>query len=416
MYSAPYIFSENSPFHGKSIHLGVCGSIAAFRAVDLVRWWGKNAMHTSVTLTEAAQRFISSLTFEALGALPVYSDMWENERIFGHLEPGQNSHALVIAPASASTIAQLAHGHAHTLLACQALAFDGPLLVAPAMNPRMWANPSTQANVEILQQRGVEILVPAQGGTACGEEGQGRLADLRHIWLASLKAITKQDMHGKNVLITLGPTRETWDAVRYWSNPSTGTMGMALAISAWLRGAKVHAICGPITENAGYMPLHTHMQRHDVLCANDMYNAAADLWPHMDMGIFTAAVADYAPKPYEKGHHVKFKKDQASSGFSLEFTPNTDILYTLAQQKKSHQKILGFAAETTQDMMGAVRKKLKAKGADIVAGNNISSADSGFGTATNAMYVADAQGKCEIWPTLSKTDVAWRLCSWLLEI
>ncbi len=416
MYSAPYIFSENNPFQGKGIHLGVCGSIAAFRAVDLVRWWGKNALHTSVTLTEAAQRFITPLTFEALGALPVYDNMWEKERIFGHLEPSQNCHAMVIAPASASTLAQIAHGHAHTLLACQALAFDGPLLMAPAMNPRMWANPATQANVAILRQRGVEVVVPEQGGTACGDEGQGRLADLRHIWLLSLKAVTKQDMQGKNVLITLGPTRETWDAVRFWSNPSTGTMGMALALCAWLRGATVHAICGPITESAGYMPLHANIHRHDVRSAKDMHEAAADLWPQMDMGIFTAAVADYTPKPYEKGSQVKFKKAQASQGFSLEFTPTTDILRTLAEQKKPHQKILGFAAETAEDMLSAVRQKLTRKGANILAGNNITAADSGFGTATNAMYVVDDRGNSETWPTLAKTDVAWRLCSWLLQV
>ncbi len=416
MYSAPYIFSENNPYHGKGIHLGVCGSIAAFRAVDLVRWWGKNALHTSVTLTDAAQRFITPLTFEALGALPIYTNMWEQERIFGHLEPGQNCHAMLIAPASASTLAQVTHGHAHTLLACQALAFDGPLLVAPAMNPRMWANAATKANVDTLRQRGIKVIVPEQGGTACGQEGQGRLADLRHIWLLSLKALTKQDMQGKHVLITLGPTREAWDAVRYWSNPSTGTMGMALAISAWLRGAKVHVVCGPITEGAGYLPKHPQIHRYDVLSAKEMYQAAADLWPRMDLGIFTAAVADYAPIPHAKGLHEKFKKDQAAEGFQINFTPNTDILRTLAQQKKSHQKILGFAAETAEDMPLAVQKKLHSKGADIIAGNNISRTDSGFGTATNAMFVMDTQGRSETWPTLAKTDVAWRLCSWLLNI
>ncbi len=417
MYEAPYIFNEKSHLRSKGIHLGVCGSIAAFRAVDLLRWWIKNSIHVSATLTEAAQRFITPLTFEALGASPVYTDMWEKESLFGHLEPGQNLHAMVIAPASASTLAQIAHGHAHTMLACQALAFDGPLLVAPSMNPRMWQHPATQENIAKLQQRGVEILVPDCGNTACGHEGQGRLADLRHIWLASLKALSPQDMQGQKVMLTLGPTREPWDAVRFWSNPSTGTMGMALAISAWLRGAQVHAICGPEAHKAGYTPPSMHIYK--VNTAQEMYTCAADLWPNMDTGMFTAAVADYAPIPLESGLGVKFKKDKAQEGLQVNFSPNVDILHTLAAMKKSGQKILGFAAETAPNdaaMLELVRQKRARKGADILAGNNIGAEGSGFACATNAMYVMDRTGREEIWPTLSKLDVAWRLCSWLQEV
>ncbi len=417
MYQAPYSFSKDSHLRGKGIHLGVCGSIAAFRAADLVRWWSKNAVHVSLTLTEAAQRFITPLTFEALGAHPVYTDMWEKENIFGHLEPGQNAHAMVIAPASASTLAQLAHGHAHTLLACQALAFDGPLLVAPAMNPRMWSNTATQENIRILRQRGVHVILPDMGGTACGDEGQGRLADLRHIWLASLKALTPQDMEGKKVLLTLGPTREPWDAVRFWSNPSTGTMGLSLALTAWLRGAEVHAICGPGAEKASYIPPSIHV--YTVTTAAQMYEEAAKLWPAMHMGMFTAAVADYAPLPPAQGSSVKFKKNTAQDGLSIDFSPNVDILRTLAAQKTPDQKMLGFAAETadSQDaMLTIVRQKLARKGADLLAGNNINAAGSGFGTSTNAMFVVDKHGKEQVWPLLSKLDVAWRLCSCLLEI
>ncbi len=417
MYDAPYSFSEQSHLRAKGLHLGVCGSIAAFRAVDLLRWWVKNSVHVSVTLTEAAQRFITPLSFEALGAAPLYTDMWEKDSIFGHLEPGQNAHAMVIAPASASTIAQIATGHAHTMLACQALAFDGPMLMAPSMNPRMWHNPATQENIAKLQQRGVEIIVPDCGSTACGQEGQGRLADIRHIWLASLKALSPQDMQGKKVMLTLGPTREPWDAVRFWSNPSTGTMGLALAISAWLRGAEVHAICGPGSEKASYMPPSVHIYK--VQTAQDMFTCAADMWPNMDMGMFTAAVADYAPIPPAAGLEVKFKKDTAEQGLQVAFSPNVDILRTLAADKKPEQKILGFAAETapdTESMLQLVRQKRARKGAHVLAGNNIAAAGSGFGTATNAMYVVDAHGREEVWPTLSKLDVAWKLCSWLQEI
>ncbi len=429
MYDVPYVLDAHSHVYGKSLHLGVCGSIAAFRALDLVRWWKKTGIHVSTTLTDSCQRFVTPLSFEALGAHPIYTSMWNDEQIFGHLEPGQNCHVMVIAPASASTLAHLAHGNADSMLACQALAFDGTLIVAPSMNPRMWNNKATQQNIKILQDRGVIVIHPDSGSTACGDSGQGRLADLRYIWLMSLKALTEQDMKGKKVLITLGPTREKWDAVRFWSNPSTGTMGTALAISAWLRGAHVHAVCGPITENAGYFPSHPHMQRYDVESAEEMFNTASDIWYNVenkiDMGIFTAAVADYRPKPHENGYANKFKKSTAHAGLCIEFSANKDILLTLAKDKHPHQRILGFAAETAHSkdieqihthMQNAVRYKLQQKNTDLLAGNNLCAEDSGFATSTNAMYVADKNGREEIWPTLSKFDVAWRLCTWLMQI
>ncbi len=428
MYTAPYELSEHSHVYGKCIHLGVCGSIAAFRSLDLVRWWKKSGIHVSATLTEAAQRFVTPLSFEALGAQPVYTHMWEKDTVFGHLEPGQNAHALLVAPASASTLAHMAYGQAEHMLSCQTLAFDGPVLVAPSMNPRMWNNAATQHNVDILRQRGVEILLPDTGGTACGDEGQGRLADIRFIWLMSIKALTPQDMQGKKVLVTLGPTREQWDAVRFWSNPSTGTMGMALAVAAWLRGAEVHAVCGPVNADAGYLPPHPLLQRYEVCSAQQMFTAAADIWHSarsMDVGIFTAAVADYSPEAYAKGLHSKFKKSTEQDGFTLNFVPNKDILHTLAKDKKAEQKIIGFAAESPAGdseaaidtaMLAAVRYKLAYKNADIIAGNNICAANSGFGTKRNSMYVVDAHGREEVWPNLSKCDVAWRLCSWLMQI
>lgn len=403
----PYAFSH---YKGKRVHLGVCGSVAAFRAPDLLRWWLKSGLSASVTLTPAARRFVGALTFEALGALPVYTDMFQSDGPFGHLEPGQTAQAMIIAPTSATTLARLAQGLGDELLACQALAFDGPLVIAPAMNPRMWCNAATQENVEKLRQRGATLVLPDTGGTACGDEGQGRLADLRQIWMASLKALTPQDMAGMKVLLTLGPTREQWDAVRFWSNPSTGSMGAALAVAAWLRGAEVHAVCGPV--HGIWMP--GDIARHDVRSAAEMFTAAQDLWPGMDAGLFTAAVADFSPEPHGK---EKFKKAGAEAGFSVHFTPNADILKTLAAHRRpdNPQKVLGFAAETVADLPEAVRVKLRGKGADIVAGNRIGQSGAGFGSATNVMAVADAHGREEQWPSLSKADVAWRLCSWLLE-
>ncbi len=416
-FDAPYIFNELETFTNKGVHLGICGSIAAFRAPDLVRWWQKSGIRVSATLTESATRFISPLTFEALGALPIYTDMWEKDATFGHLEPGQCAHAMVIAPATASTIAQLAGGAAHTMLACQALAFAGPLILAPSMNPHMWQHAATQENIEKLRQRGVQIIAPGLGNTACGDKGQGRLADLRHIWLASLKALCPQDMQGTNVLVTLGPTREQWDAVRYWSNPSTGAMGACLALCAWLRGANVHAICGPIHKERAYLPHDCkHMHIYDVNSADQMYTAAHDLWARMDMGIFTAAVADYRPQFLGDAKQEKFKKSAAQEGLDIHFLPNKDILRSLAHNKNNAQKILGFAAESVEDLAQAVRTKLARKGAHIIAGNNITAHGCGFGTTTNSMVVADIHGREEQWPLMPKVVVAWRLCSWLLEI
>lgn len=396
-----------SHLSGKRLHLGVCGSVAAFRALDLLRLWKQADIQVSATLSSAAQRFVTPCSFEALGASPVYSGMFSPDALFGHLEPGQCAQAMVIAPATAATLAKLAQGQADTMLACQALAFAGPLIVAPAMNPRMWGHPATRENLDKLCTRGVRIVAPGSGSTACGDTGQGRLAPLQDICLTAMKALSPQDMAGKNVMITLGPTREQWDAVRYWSNPSTGIMGASLALAAWLRGANTTAICGP-----GCPDLPRDIQRIDVVSAREMFTAAQALWPEQDIGIFTAAVADFSPEPF--GEH-KFKKNGHAEGFTLRFLPNPDILKTLARQRRPEQKILGFAAETDDDLAAAVRQKRADKNATLLAGNRIGSPGSGFGSHENRMVVADATGREEQWPTLPKPDVAWRLCSWLLE-
>lgn len=404
-------YTDFTCYKGRRVHLGVCGSVAAYRVPDLLRWWADVGISTGVTLTAAARKFISPLTFEALGATPVYGDMFTSDGPFGHLEPGQSAHAMIIAPATAATLARLALGLADEMLSCQALAFDKPLLVAPAMNPRMWAHPATQAHVDTLARRGVHIIAPDVGGTACGDEGQGRLADLRTIWLASLKALTLQDMQGKRVMLTLGPTREAWDAVRFWSNPSTGTMGAALAVAAWLRGAQVDAVCGPACP---WLPVA--IRRHDVSSAAQMFDAAQSLWAQADIGIFTAAVADFAPEPLGG---IKFKKSSAPDGFSLRFMPNADILHTLAKERRPEQRILAFAAETEPDMTALAalaHAKRAAKGADMLAANPISGPNAGFASATNTLVVVDYTGREEHWPTCGKADAAWRLCSWLITL
>ncbi|MDR2123971.1 MAG: bifunctional phosphopantothenoylcysteine decarboxylase/phosphopantothenate--cysteine ligase CoaBC [Desulfovibrio sp.] len=388
----------------RRLHLGVCGSAAAYKAVEVMRMLQRSGVSVGVCLTEAAQRFISPLTFAALEASPVYTRFFaDDEGVFAHLEPGGCAHAMLIAPAGAATLARLAGGSADTLLAAQALAFDGPLLLAPAMNPRMWAHPATRRNMEILLERGARCIRPADGRAACGDTGEGKLAPVPEIVFAAAAALLPQDWAGRRVLLTLGPTRERWDDVRYWSNPSTGRMGAALACAAALRGAAVSAVAGP-----GVPALPAPVRRIDVVSAEDMLAAALEVWPHADTGIFAAAVADFAPTPYGAG---KFKKSGAAS-LSVDFTRNPDILGELGKLARPEQKILGFAAES-ENLEANARGKLRAKKMHLTAANLLGRPDSGFGGDKNTLYVVDCRGREEHWQAMSKADAAWRLLDWL---
>jgi phosphopantothenoylcysteine decarboxylase/phosphopantothenate--cysteine ligase len=407
------VFGQSARFGGRRLHLGVCGSVACYKAAELLRAWRKLDIHVSATLTGAAQHFVKPLLFESLGAVPVYEGMFApGSDVFAHLEPGSRAEAFVVAPASADALSRLARGAASDMLSAQALAFDGPLVLAPAMNPRMWASKATGANVAVLRERGAVLVGPDSGEAACGETGQGRLAPLPEIFLAALRALAPQDMAGLQVLVTMGPTREPWDGMRYWSNPSSGLMGAGLAVSAWLRGARVTAVCGP-----GCAPL---LPRDITTCgvsrAREMFEAAQDVWPRADMGMFAAAVADFSPT--EIGPQ-KFKKSLAPEGLSIAFSPNPDILASLAAVRRPAQKVLGFAAESAEDMRSLLvlaGKKRADKKADVMAANCINRPGSGFGSPVNAVAVADVRGREEIWPEQGKADVAWDLCSWLLKL
>lgn len=390
---------------GKRLHLGVCGSVAAYKAVELLRLLQKAGMDLGVTLTGAACRFIQPLSFSSLGADPVYTDMFrQGDDPFAHLEPGRTAEAFIVAPATAATIARLAQGLADDMLSAQALAFAGPLILAPAMNPRMWDHPATRANIALLRNRGALVVEPGVGLAACGDSGQGRLAELSDIVFAVARALLPQDYADKTVLLTLGPTREAWDDVRVWTNRSTGRMGAALALAAWLRGARVLAVAGP-----GVPALPSAVERHDVQSARQMLAAAEGLWPQADYGLFCAAVADFSPEPFGGG---KFKKSGAEDGFSMHFTANPDILATLSARAAPHQRLLGFAAET-ENLEDRTRSKLMRKKAHMLAGNRVGVDGSGFASADNIMFVCDRAGREEHWPSMSKDEVAWRLLDWL---
>ncbi len=409
------VFDDSTTFDGKRLHLAVCGSVACYRAADLVRAWGRLGLHVSVTLSAGARRFVAPMLFESLGAMPIYGDMFaDGQEPFAHLEPGQRAQAMVVAPASADALSRLARGAACDMVSAQALAFDGPLVIAPAMNPRMWAHPATQTNVACLASYGARFVMPVSGETACGDTGQGRLAPLSEIFLAGLRALAPQDMAGLRVMVTLGPTREAWDGVRFWSNPSSGRMGAALAAAAWMRGAYVTCVCGPGIRAT----LPQEVRRVDVTDAKAMFEAARDLWPDADIGMFSAAVADFGPDPYAGGQDVKFCKADAPEGFSVKFHRNPDILQTLAADRRPGQKILAFAAETvaeTADLAPLAHAKRARKNADILAANRVNGEDGAFGALSNRVVVVDAAGNEESWPAMSKADVAWGLCSWLLR-
>jgi phosphopantothenoylcysteine decarboxylase/phosphopantothenate--cysteine ligase len=332
-----------------------------------------------------------------------------NADVLAHLTPGAQADAFIILPASATTLARLAHGLADEILSAQALAFPKPLVLVPAMNPRMWANPATQANCAVLRSRGHLILEPADGVVACNEEGRGKLTDLRLAYLAVLAQLAPQDMRQRKVLLTLGPTREQWDGVRFWSNLSTGFMGACFAIAAFLRGAEVYAVCGP---NCPWLP--EQIKRINVISAEDMFAASTELWETMDFGIFTAAVADFSPEPFGTG---KFKKNQATDELSIIFHRTNDILAHAGSRKNAAQKIVGFAAETS-DLEKSVLEKLQHKNADLLVGNlvGVNKPDSGFATEVNQVFIADKHGKTEHWPTLPKAEVAWRVLDWLLRL
>lgn len=398
MIPAHYQFDT---FHGKRIHLGVTGSIAAYKALDLTRAFLHLHLQVGATLTASAQKFVTELSFSALGAEPLYSGMFASGANFDHLEPSV-ADAFIIAPATANILAKMAHGLADDLLSCQILAFPGPVLVAPAMNPRMWNASATRHNWAILGERGVTRIEPDCGNVACGDTGQGRLAPMDEIFVRTLAAISPQDLRGKKIMLTLGPTREYFDKARFWSNPSTGTMGAAIAVAAALRGAEVTAITGPVD-----IRLPSMINKIPVITARDMFQAASDIFPSQDIGCFTAAVADYRPPACPAG---KYKKN--GQPLSLSFESNPDILATLSRSKKTGQQTIGFAAEA-QDLERNAALKLDKKNLDLIIANPIDESGSGFASATNRVVVMDRYGRKESWPQLPKTEIAWRIWDWI---
>ena len=385
---------------GKRILLGVTGSVAAYKAVELTRQLIRRGAEVQVVMTEAATRFLTPLTFETLSRQPVLLDMWSlhyASRI-GHIEATARADLFVIAPATARTLAKLALGLADDFLANIYLASRCPVLVAPAMDSDMYQHAAVQENLARLRERGVHIVGPASGELASGMAGPGRLVEPSEIVEAIERLLAPiRDLAGEVILVTAGPTREPLDPVRYLSNRSSGKMGYAIAEAAAARGARVILVSGPtaLTPSDGMDIIHveTAQQMHDVVLAK--LHAATVV-------IKAAAVADYRPKQVAGR---KIKKDEAVLEVELEVTP--DILAELGKRKGT-RILVGFAAET-EDLVANARNKLQRKNLDLMVANDVSRAGAGFDSDTNLVKILDAQGGVDELPLLAKRAVADRI-------
>lgn len=364
--------------------LGVSGSIAAYRAADLARELMREGFVVRACLTDAAERFVSKALFEGLTGQPCLSDVFEEPEPgrMAHIDWARLSEILLIAPATANTLSRIAFGIADDMLSTIALAFEGQILVAPAMNPSMYANPITKEAIARLNQMGVIVIEPAEGDVACGEHGEGKLASISAIVAAVLEAgRVLKSLTGKEVLITSGPTREPIDDVRFISNRSSGKMGAALARAAIMLGANVTVVTGPSDA-----PLPRRARVIRVETALEMLDAARGYAPQADLIIGAAAVSDYRPSERVNG---KIRRSDAS--LSIDLVPNPDIVAELASIAKEGAKVIAFAAEPDSGLETA-RAKLVRKGVFAIAHNDISRSDAGFERDFNALTLITADG------------------------
>jgi phosphopantothenoylcysteine decarboxylase/phosphopantothenate--cysteine ligase len=384
---------------GKSIVLAVSGSIAAYKAVGLLRALIAEGADVSVVMTRAATRFVSPLTFEVLSRHPVAADLFAAGQEMRHLSLSEQADVIVVAPATANQLAKYAAGLANDFLSTMLLAARCPVIVAPAMDGGMWDHPAVQANVATLRQRGVAVLDPEDGPLASGRIGKGRLPEVQTI-LASVEAILTpvRDWSGQRVLVSAGPTQEPVDPVRFISNRSSGKMGYAVAEAARDRGATVVLVTGPTT-----LPRPQGVDVVEVETAEAMAKAMVTRLPWSTVVIMAAAVADFRVKrPSSK----KIKKDGAGWQH-LELEPTDDILTLLARQR-TYQRIIGFAAET-EALVEQAASKLARKGIDLIVGNNVAEPGSGFGSDTSAAVLIDASGGISHLPIMPKRMLADRI-------
>ncbi len=396
---------------GKTVLLGVTGSIAAYKAADLASRLMKQHAQVHVIMTENAAKFISPITFETLTNRKCITDTFDRDYPSDHpvevehIALAKKADLVIVAPATANIIAKMAYGIADDMLSTTLLACTCPVLVSPAMNTKMYEHPATQANLAVLRQRGVKIIEPSSGLLACGDEGKGKLPEpavlVDHI-LAEIAC--PKDLAGKKILVTAGPTREAIDPVRFITNHSSGKMGYAIAHAAALRGADVTLVSGPVSLTP---PLGVKLV--PISSAHDLFCAVTAVSAEQDIIIKAAAVADYRPVTVSD---EKIKK--ADNDLSLSLARTEDTLQYLGAHKPEGQILCGFAMETS-DLENKARAKLKKKNLDMIVANNVKVAGAGFGTDTNVVtfITKDNTEQLEI---MSKENVAMKLLDRLLEM
>jgi len=390
--------------HPFKVTLGVTGGIAAYKSAELVRALQQHSLDVHVVMTRAAEEFVRPLTFAALTGHKVITSMWQADAYEGgsieHISEAESTNLLLVAPATAHTLAKFAHGLADDFLSTLYLATTAPVMVAPAMNVNMWNHAATRANLATLRQRGVEIIEPGSGYLACGMNGSGRLAEIDeivHAVLARIQRVDENDLAGETVLITAGGTRESIDPVRFIGNRSSGRMGYALAEAARSRGAKVILITAPTA-----LATPAGCERVDVSTASEMHAAVLAHLPQATMVIKAAAVSDFRPAT------AAAQKLKRSGPLTLELEPTEDIAQSIAEHRNPGTLLIVFAAETaadTQELIRNAREKLKSKGADAIVANDVSQPGLGFDSEQNAATFITATREVAF-PAQLKSDLA----------
>ena len=395
----------------KRILLGVTGSIACYKAVDLASKLTQAGAEVDVILTESAARFVLPLSFRSVTGRPVYTDLWDLDDHVRHVGLGEAADLMLIVPATANTIAKLAAGMADNLLTVTTLAARCPVILAPAMDGGMWEHPATQANIQTLQGRGVMLAGPAAGRMASGLQGMGRMIEPQELLGHARLALSRGGlMAGCKVVVTTGPTREPIDPVRFLTNRSSGKQGVAIAQAALDAGADVTLIAGPIGEET---PFGATVVR--VESVEEMAQAVLTHADNADALFMVAAVADFRPASVAE-RKIK-KSDNTDEGMEISLVRTTDILMAVKEQRQARgfpRVVLGFAAET-HNAADYGREKLLRKGLDFIAVNDVTAEGAGFGVDTNRVLLLDPKGIIEVMPLQSKSAVAERLIHYVAE-
>jgi len=390
---------------GKHILVGISGGIAAYKIPELIRSLVKAGAEVRVATTQNALQFVTELTLQTVSGSRVYSDVFAaiNEHSTEHISLPDWCDAMIVAPATANVLAKMAAGIADdalttTICSCTA---RKPIVVAPAMNDKMWESPATQQAVSTIRiWENVTVVEPAEGVLACGVVGKGRMPEIEILQEALEDALTPKTMAGKRVLITAGGTQEQIDPVRFISNYSTGKMGVALAHACARRGAQVTFVCGHISAPV-YDPFG-RIHRIDALSAQAMYESCATCWPEQDIAILCAAVADFTPAQVAE---QKIKKQAGQTAMDLHLTMTPDIARALGETKRADQKLIGFALETEHEKENALHK-MERKHLDAIILNSLRDKGAGFGTDTNMVTILQADGTQAALPLQSKAAIS----------